>query len=153
MGEIAQQAEAMFRGGFNCAQSVLACCGDGRGVSRDAAIRLAGGFGGGIGRMGEACGAVTGAIMALGLVFASPDPLDAAAKQRIQAKTDEFIRRFRERHGAVDCRDLIGCDISAPEAMKKAREAGIFKTVCPPLVRSAAQIVEEMIASQTGGSK
>jgi len=147
MSENADKAEAMFREGFNCAQSVLACCGEPRGLPRDLAVRLAGPLGGGIGATGKTCGAVSGALMALGLTAVNPDPKDGEAKQKVYALTREFLRRFRERHGHTDCRDLIGCDISTPDGMKKARETGVFLSLCPPLVLSAAEIVEEMIAN------
>ncbi len=146
MSENAAKAEAMFASGYNCAQSVLVCCGAGMGVSRDAAIRLAAPFGGGLGATGEVCGAVSGALMALGLKFAQDAPQDPAAKQRTYELARRFLDAFRKRHGTVLCRELLGCDIRTPEGQAKAREAGLFKKLCPPLVRSAAEIVEEMLA-------
>jgi C_GCAxxG_C_C family probable redox protein len=115
------------------------------GLSRELAIRLGGPFGGGMGSLGETCGAVSGALMALGLKFFQAGPQDAPGKQRVYALAQEFCKRFKERHASTLCRDLIGMDISTPEGQKKARDAGVFKELCPPLVRSAAEIVEEML--------
>jgi C_GCAxxG_C_C family probable redox protein len=145
MSENATKAEAMFASGYNCAQSVLVCCGAGMGVSRDAAIRLGAPFGGGMGAKGEVCGAVSGALMALGLKYAKDAPQDPAAKHRVYQLASRFLDAFKKRHGSVLCRDLLGCDISTPELQAKARDAGIFKKVCPPLVRSAAEIADEML--------
>lgn len=146
MNQHVEEAAAMFAEGYNCAQSVLSCCGGGMGLSRELAISLGGPFGGGIGALGETCGAVSGAIMALGLRFKANGPKDAEGKQRVYAITQEFCRKFKERHGSTLCRDLIGMDISTADGVKRARESGVFQAVCPPLVRSAAEIVEEMFA-------
>ena len=153
MSENADKAEAMFRSGFNCAQSVLACCGGPRGVPRELAIRLAGPLGGGIGATGKTCGAVTGALMALGLKAVSPDPKDGEAKQKVYALTREFLRQFRERNGHTDCRDLVGIDLSTPEGRRQFKEANLTVTICVPLIRSAAEIVEEMLSDLSGEDK
>ena len=145
MNQHVDKAVAMFGEGYNCAQSVLAACGEGLGLSGELAVRIAGPLGGGIGGLGETCGAVSGAVMALGLKFYQAGPQDAAGKQRVYALAREFCRKFKERHASTLCRDLIGMDISTPEGQKAAREAGVFKNLCPPLVRSAAEIVEEML--------
>jgi C_GCAxxG_C_C family probable redox protein len=145
MSDIVENAVAMFGEGFNCAQSVLTACSGGTGLSRELAVRLGGPFGGGMGSLGETCGAVSGALMALGLKFFQAGPQDAAGKIRVYALAQEFCKKFKERHGSQLCRDLIGMDISTADGIKKAREAGVFKALCPPLVRSAAEIVEEML--------
>jgi C_GCAxxG_C_C family probable redox protein len=146
MSEKSEKAVAMFGDGYNCAQSVLGCCCEALGVPRETAVRIAGGFGGGMGGMGGTCGAVTGAYMALGLKFARTDPKDAAAKQKVYALVREFAAEFKRRYPSLLCLDLVGYDLSTPEGIQKARESGVLKTVCPPLVRSAAEIVEEMLA-------
>ena len=146
MNQHVEEAVAMFGEGYNCAQSVLACCGGGMGLSRDLAVRLGGPFGGGMGALGETCGAVSGALMALGLKFHQAGPQDSAGKMRVYALAQEFCKRFRDRHGSTLCRDLIGMDISTPQRQQAARDAGVFKSLCPPLVRSAAEIVEEILS-------
>jgi C_GCAxxG_C_C family probable redox protein len=146
MSDSVEKAVAMFGEGYNCAQSVLGGCGEGLGLSREQAVRIAGPFGGGIGALGETCGAVSGAIMALGLKFFQAGPQDAAGKQRVYALAREFCAKFKERHASTLCRELIGMDISTPEGRKAAQDAGVFKNLCPPLVRSAAEIVGEMLS-------
>jgi C_GCAxxG_C_C family probable redox protein len=103
---------------------------------------MAAGFGGGLGRCGEACGALTGAIMVIGLRMGATDAADRAAKERTYVAVQAFVEAFRARNGAITCRELLGADISSPEAYQQAREEGRFKAVCPGLVRSAAELLD-----------
>ena len=146
----AEQAVAMFQEGFNCAQSVLAACGAPLGLPRDVALHVAGAMGGGIGGMGGSCGAVTGAIMVIGLKYAKTSPTEDAAKQKAYQLAKQFAARFKERNKSIVCRELLGCDISTPEGMKQFRESGLHGTVCPKLVRDAAEIVEQLLAESQG---
>ncbi len=142
----ADRAEAMFREGFNCAQSVLTCCGGPLGLPREVALQVAGPLGGGLAGLGHVCGAVSGALMTIGLKHAKLTAQDEQGKQRSYQFAQEFVRRFVKRNGSIVCRDLIGCDISTPEGMQKARDQGVFKTLCPKLVRDGAEIVGELLA-------
>jgi C_GCAxxG_C_C family probable redox protein len=132
-----------FAEGFNCCQAVFSAYAEQFGLDDEAALKIAAGFGGGFGRMGETCGAVTGAFMVLGLRFgrSSPDP---AAKERIYARIRDFADRFTARNGALTCKALLNCDISTPEAYETAKEKGVFTTVCPKLLRDTAEILDEM---------
>jgi C_GCAxxG_C_C family probable redox protein len=147
MSENAAKAEAMFREGYNCAQSVLACCGGPRGLEPDLALRLGAPLGGGMGCMGETCGAVTGAFLVIGLRRFKAEAKDVAFRR----ESDELVRRFtaafKQRHKTISCRELLGFDISTPQGIEQARAAGVFKSLCPPLVRSAAEIVEDMLSN------
>ena len=148
MSQVADRAAEVFSQGYNCAQAVLQACGETRGLARDAALRVAGPFGAGIGRLGDMCGAVSGAIMAIGLGYAKTKPEEDAARDRSYKLAREFMDRFRQKHGSVVCRDLIGCDMSTPEGLAKAKELGVHKNVCPRFVRDAAEIVEELLARE-----
>ena len=101
------------------------------------------GFGGGM-RLGETCGAVTGALMVLGLRYGSGDCDTAEGRAPVSARVVEFSDRFKKRNGALTCRDLLGCDISTAEGMKQAQEQNLFKTTCVKMVENAAEILEEM---------
>ncbi len=142
--DIHETAVARFRQGFSCSQAVFSALADQMGIETETALKIAGGFGGGMGRMGLTCGAVTGAIMALGLKYGSTNPTDTQAKDHTYAQVQEFARRFSERHGSITCNTLINSDISTPEGRKQAREAGTFATLCPMLVGDAVKIFEEM---------
>jgi C_GCAxxG_C_C family probable redox protein len=115
------------------------------GLSDEMALRIAAPFGGGMARTGKTCGAVTGGLMGLGLKygFTAPDGKDA-----MYEIAQEFMRHFEERHGSLACRELIGFDISTPETRARAQQAGVFTTVCPFLVRDAAEIAQAMLAEK-----
>jgi C_GCAxxG_C_C family probable redox protein len=137
-------ALSRFSEGFSCSQSVLSAFAPDLGLDTDAALRVSAAFGGGMGRTGRTCGAATGALMVLGLRYGATRGDDRATKERTYALAREFIQRFEARNSGVACAELLGVDISAPEGHSAAREAGLFKTVCPGLVASAAAILQEM---------
>lgn len=142
-------ALASFAGGFNCAQSVFATFGPSLGMDREDCLRIAGTFGGGMGRMGEACGAVTGALMAIGLQYGQTDVTDKAGKDRCYALVREFITRFRARNGTINCTELLGFDLGTPEGAQAAKETSIHTTVCPKFVGDAAEILAELLARES----
>jgi len=139
-------AVRMFEREFSCSQSVFSAFADPADLPRETALRVASGFGGGLARTGDTCGAVTGAIMALGLrhcgVPAEADPL---GKQQTYPPVREFLARFRARHGTIVCRELLGCDLGTPEGLQAAREQGLFKSRCPAFVRTAGEILEDLL--------
>ena len=146
MSRIADQAAVAFNQGFNCAQAVLKTCGEPQGLPAETALRVAGVFGGGLARTGQTCGAVTGALMALGWKYAMVKVGDDAARQRAYGAGQEFLRRFQAKHGSVVCRDLLGCDISTPEGMARMKQGDLHHKVCEGLVRDAADIVQDLLA-------
>jgi C_GCAxxG_C_C family probable redox protein len=137
------QATELFRQGAACSQAVLAVYCEPLGLSRDQALKVAAGFAGGM-RMGETCGAVTGAIMVLGLRYAGLGCSTRRGRTEVYARVLDFLERFRKRNGSSICRELLGCDISTPEGMKQAQEKNLFETACVKLVQDAAEILDEM---------
>jgi C_GCAxxG_C_C family probable redox protein len=138
-------AVSLFQKGFSCSQAVLAASCDRFGLDREMALRIAAGFGGGMGRMAQTCGAVSGAFMIIGLKHGSVDAEERAAKDKTYEAMKEFANRFIARHGSLICRDLLGCDISTPEGFQLAKKKKLYAVVCPGLVKTAPEIVEEMI--------
>jgi C_GCAxxG_C_C family probable redox protein len=138
-------AVSLFQKGFSCSQALLAAYGDCFGLDREVALRIAAGFGGGMGRMANTCGAVTGAFMLIGLRHGGMTTEDRQAKAKTQGLVREFAKRFSACHESLVCRELLGCDISTPEGRKTAKEKQLTTTICPTLVKSAAQILEEML--------
>jgi len=136
-------AAAWFDQNFNCAQSVLAAFAAQLGLDESLALRLAAPFGGGVSRHGEMCGAVTGALMVLGLAQGADTP---AGKENAYLLGQDFLRRFEVRHGTILCRKLINCDISTPEGLQQARERGVFTTLCPLFVHNATEIAWTLLA-------
>jgi C_GCAxxG_C_C family probable redox protein len=139
------QAGECFGQGYACSQAILATYGEPLGLDRAQAVRLAEGFAGGVAGLGETCGALSGAVLVLGLKFGRTRPGDQEAKQATQRRVREFLRRFEARHGSLKCRDLIGCPIDTPERLQAARERRVFATICPGLVRDAAEILEAVL--------
>jgi len=140
-----KNAKNMFLDGFNCAQAVFTTYGEDRGVDGETARKIAGPFGGGMARLGEVCGAVTGAFMAIGLEHGMIDAEDGGARDRCYESINRFAARFREKHGSIICRELIECDISDVNERLKAAERGVFGELCPRLVEDAGQILEEIL--------
>ena len=83
--------------------------------------------------------------MVIGLKYGKTKSDDEAAKEKTYRLVREFVRRFEQRHGTTLCRGLINADISTPEGLQAARAKGLITTVCPPFVRSAVEIVEELL--------
>jgi C_GCAxxG_C_C family probable redox protein len=135
---------AMTAHTLNCAQSLLTSFSEDFGLKKDLALKVARAFGGGMGQSKGTCGAVTGAYMVLGL---ASKPTGDYTKDRADmgAKMAEFNRRFTELHGALNCTELTGYDLSKPEEAEKAHEKGVFANTCPGLVRDAAKILEDIL--------
>lgn len=132
---------------LNCSQAVLAAFTDRLGLDMETAKELARGFGGGIGRQGLTCGAVTGAVMALGSAGRQIKD-EEKAKAHVQELVQEFFRRFEARHGATDCRDLLGEDISTKQGTEAAKSQNLFDSHCPGFVRDAAEIVDDLLVRE-----
>jgi C_GCAxxG_C_C family probable redox protein len=109
------------------------------------ALKVSGAFAGGMGRMGETCGAVTGAFMVIGLKYGNTRAKDRRRKEKAYNLVREFVDEFKSRNKSILCRELLDCDISTPEGAKIARERELFTTLCPKLVRDAAEIIEDML--------
>ena len=139
------EAVSLHAKGFNCAQAVLAVFSAELGLDTETAMRVATGFGGGMGRLGNTCGAVTGAFMVLGLSRGMRRAEDAAAKESTYALVREFGEQFREKHSALDCRELLGVDIGTAEGRQAAKERGLFTTLCHGLIRDAVILLEKML--------
>ena len=131
-----------FDQGFNCAQSVLAPFAVQLGLDESQMLKLASPFGGGVARRGEVCGAMTGALMVIGLAQGSDTP---SGKESIYALGQAFLERFEARHGTILCRELIHCDISTPEGFQQAREQAVFKALCPRFIRDSVEIIKAFL--------
>lgn len=131
--------------GFNCSQAVLGAYCEDLGLDLGLGYRISAGFGGGM-RKGEVCGAVTGAIMALGLRYGHFIEGDTEGKNMIAAKTQAFNQRFEEMNGSLICKELLGYNSSIEEERALIVEKGLFDTVCPKAITDAVMILEKMLA-------
>jgi C_GCAxxG_C_C family probable redox protein len=141
----ADRAVSLFRRGFSCSQAVAAAFAADFGLDEETALRLSQGFGGGIARTADWCGALTGAILVIGLKHGRTRAEDTAARDRTYALVKELIALFTARHVHVKCRDLLGCDLSTPEGQKTVDALKLHQTKCEDLVRDAVEILETIL--------
>ncbi len=140
------RAEALFREGFNCSQSVVAACADIYGLDTDLALRLGASFGGGIGRMRQTCGAACGMFLLAGLQNGSTTPHDNEGKMHNYQTVQNLAARFKEENGSIICAELLG--LAAPEHSPKPEERTdtyYKKRPCVEMVRQAVRIYCENI--------
>ncbi|HEX2948948.1 MAG TPA: C-GCAxxG-C-C family protein [Armatimonadota bacterium] len=139
-----QRSLSLFAKGCNCAQAVLVAFGPELGFSEEQCMKLAAAFGGGIARRAELCGAVSGALMAIGLQHAKSPIENPDAKAETYELAQRFISRFTEEHGSPICEKLLGCHIGTPEGRQQAMEANLHQTRCERFVKTAIQLVTEL---------
>jgi C_GCAxxG_C_C family probable redox protein len=139
------QAVDLFLNGLTCSQALLTVFGEPYGIGSELAQKLGMPLGGGMARLGRTCGAVTAAVLVLGLATDGEDK--GEAKRIAFSSVQEFFRRFETLHGTTECKSLLGADISTEEGMNKIKDEKLFTTVCPAFVRDAANILEELLVT------
>ena len=139
-----ERALSTFGKGFSCSQAVFSTFAEENGLDRETALKIAGGFGGGMGRMGEVCGALSGAFMVLSLKNSLGEQETPESKTRTYEIIRDAAARFKSRNEHIRCRDLLGIDISTPEGHEQARKLDLF-TQCREYVQDAVEILEEMM--------
>ena len=141
-----ETAMQKFISGYNCAQAVLYSFKDDINIAGDEALKLACGFGAGMGRKGEVCGAVAGGIIALGAKYGRGENDDKADTERTYSKTRELMDKFEAKHGTFVCRELLnGCDLSSEEGQMNFRNNDLFNATCKKCVGSVVRILEEIL--------
>lgn len=145
----AQKAMGLFQEGYNCAQSVFLAFADKYPMEPELAARLSSSFGGGMGRLREVCGAVSGMFMVSGLLYGYDSPTAYEEKRLHYERIQELAHAFSSQNGSIVCRELLGLnikeDVPTPE---KRTEAYYQKRPCVQLVGMAAAIMEQYIQSQ-----
>ena len=140
----ADKAEEYFSNNYNCSQAVFTAFATEEGLDEQIALKIATQFGGGA-HKGEMCGAVSVALMVLGLKYGHCHGQNEEEKKKAYEIAEDFMNRFIEKKGTVVCRELLGYDLSKTEDMAKIKELNLFKTTCPEMIRCATEIVDEMI--------
>ncbi len=141
-----QSALSCLKEGFSCSQAVVSVYGDQFGLDRKLALKVSSAFGGGMGGMGETCGAVTGAFMVIGLQHGRTSGKDKKAKKKTYALVREFADRFKSLNGSMRCRELLGIDMSTPEGAKLVKEKKLVSSLCPKFVHDSIRIIDEILA-------
>jgi len=136
-----ERAVKYFKKGYNCTQAVIYVFSAEMGLDPSVAIKIAAPFGGGMGKTGSTCGAVSGALMVIGLKYGSNQVGDKKTQAKTSELSEKFIEKFKKRNGTIICKDLIGID---PKS-RGIREIMIMNSKCPKFVRDAVEILEEII--------
>lgn len=139
------KAVQLFDSGFSCSQAVLVAYADIFGFDEKMALRVSGGFGGGIGGTGDICGAVSGAVMVLGLKNSSVEADNKEQKAYNYNVINNFISLFKDQIGVIKCKEILNYDISIPTEKEKAKELNLFSTICPECVRLSALLLENIL--------
>ena len=142
-----ERAMQCFADGLHCSQSILAAFSEECGITEEQAFRLGSCFGSGM-RRGDVCGACTGALMVLGLMYGETHAGDQEGRQRTNRLNDLMMDRFSEANGSCLCNDLLGCDIRTTEGVQYARDHHLFTEFCPKMVASAVDILEDILSAQ-----
>ncbi len=139
-----EKAGELFKQGYNCSQSVFLAFADKYGIDEDMALKLACSFGGGISRLREVCGAVSGMALVCGLETGNTDPGNQEGKKENYSKMRELAARFEEENGSIICRQLLGIEKREESAEPSLRTAEYYKKrPCRELVMCAAGILAD----------
>ena len=138
------KAVQYFEKGYICSQAVFAAYAEDFSITEKQALQIGACFGGGMNK-GEVCGACTGALMVLGMKYGQYDISDTASRTAENAKAVQFLDEFENRKGSYVCREILGCDLRTEEGRNYARSNGLFGKLCPEMVRTAAEILAEML--------
>jgi C_GCAxxG_C_C family probable redox protein len=138
-------ALASFNQGITCSSAVFSTFCHELGLDEKMAKKIGCGFGAGVSRTGNICGAVSGAIMVIGLKYGKAEQGEDAATEKTRALTRQFIQEFTRKNGSVNCTELLGHNLNNQDEYDAAAKAKMFRTKCPECVRDAADILEKIL--------
>ncbi len=140
-----ERALDYYFNGFNCAQSVIASFADKLEIDEEVVLKMASGFGGGMGRMQETCGAVTGAFMVIGFLRGKYKLGDEEAKEKTNQLIQEFSQKYTEKFGSINCKALIEFDLNTEEGRQQAEKEDVFLKKCSNYVKDSVELLEEIL--------
>ena len=136
-----------FMKGYNCSQSIVLAFADMLPIDEKNLSKMSSSFGGGMGRLREVCGSVTGMFMVAGFLYGYEGPETGQAKADHYARIQELARRFEEKHGTIVCREMLGLSVKHDVPVPEARTTEYYKKrPCPEIIGDAAEILEQYIA-------
>ena len=143
-GEIAKQN---FFSGLNCSQAVLMAFCEDFGIDKNSALMMSASFGGGMGRLREVCGTVSGMFMVLGIAENCNNPSDKSAKTKLYGDVQHLAEKFKEANGSIICRDLLNLRIKGKDTPTPSdRTDDYYKArPCPELCRFSADLLDEFL--------
>lgn len=139
-----EEIQSLFMQGIDCSQVVAGSFAEELKMDEELLCRVSACFGGGM-MCGETCGAVTGALMVIGLKYGHSEVGDQEQKGKMQEKTAEFKKLFLEKYPSCMCRELLGHDISKPGEMEKVLEEGLMMDFCPCVVEDVIEILKKVL--------
>lgn len=141
-----EKATQYFKEGYNCSQAVVLAFSEELGRDCSAAMRMASAFGGGMGRLREVCGAVSGMMLVLGFLFGQEKAMDVKVKGELYARVQEVAKNYEKENGSIVCRELLGLNQKREQPIPEERTERYYKKrPCPELVGCAAEILESYI--------
>ena len=140
----ATKAADLFLEGYNCAQAVAVAFCDVTGLEKDFSAKIASSYGGGMGRLREVCGAVSGMFMVLGYLYGYDTPGDDSKKKQLYAQVQTLANQFREINGSIICRELLNNPPSDPNPTPRTAEY-YAKRPCVRMVMVAAELLDAFI--------
>jgi C_GCAxxG_C_C family probable redox protein len=141
-----ETATRYYADAFACSQAVFAAFGKEMGLAEDQCLKIGSAFGGGMARKQLTCGAVTGAMMVIGLLFGRGLGDDVSQKEITYEKANELFEEFQRRNGSLNCKDLLqGLNLNDPEELKKIQELGLFQTSCVKYIEDSVEILKNII--------
>ena len=138
-----ETAKQVFQNGFNCAQAVLVSFSSELGIDRETALRISSGFGAGMGRLQNTCGAVAGAYMVIGYLHGKFKEDDYESREKAYSLIRSFARDFNRIHRSDNCSILLDCDLNTEEGAAEFKEKNYHETRCLKYVQDAVQLLEE----------
>ena len=142
-----EAAMEYFKQGYNCSQSIMKAFMDLLPGDEETLMRLASAFGGGMGRLREVCGSVTGMFMVAGILYGYAGPETGKVKAGLYAQIQELAKAFEQRNGSIVCRELLGLDVKHDSSTPEKRTGEYYKKrPCGELIGDAAEILERFIA-------
>ena len=141
-----EKAKALFLEGYNCAQAVFGAFAEDFGLDLELAMKLSSGFGGGMGRLREVCGAVSGMFMVFDMKHGYTSPTDTVAKKELYSHIQAMAKKFEAENGSIICKELLGLTDKKSDPTPDSRTSEYYqKRPCKELVKMAADIVDEYL--------
>lgn len=140
-----EKAIKLYKEEYNCSQAILSAYAEELVLDEQTAIRVASSFGGGIARTGKTCGAVTGALMVLGMKVWNSEIEKEEAKQHVYKLSNQLMEEFKERNKSLDCHELLGVSVSNPEGRAFVKANNLTGKVCHHVINDVTQILDKLI--------
>lgn len=142
----AEKAIKLYKEEYNCSQAVLSAYAEELGIDEQTAVRVASAFGGGIARTGKTCGAVTGALMVLGMREWNSEKEKEEAKAHVYKLSNQLMDEFKERNKTLNCEELLGVSVSTPEGRAVVKANQLSGKVCHRVINDVTEILDKIIS-------